>query len=402
MAVYKYQAYNTEGQLNRGKVEASNQHSAVEELKSMNLWAIKLMKQGQNIFTKEITLGAPKVSTQHFAVFCRQFATLHKSGVNTLGAIVVLSEQTESKPFKRVLHAVASEMRRGIQFSDAAALHPSVFSVIFINMVRAGELSGNLDEILNRLATFYEKEHATREKVKSALIYPAVMLVLIVLVVIFLMIFVIPSFVENFKSMGIELPLPTIIVMGISDFVIDFWYLAVLILLTPIVLYIVLNKTEEGKYSIDYAKLRMPVFGTLIQKQAIARFSRTFSSLYASGIPMLQTMTILSKVAGNEVIGKLLLESREGLKNGDSIALPFYKSWAIPSMVVQMLAIGERTGALDTMLSKVADFYEDEVDRLADRLKSLMEPLMVLLLAGVVGGIVLAIVMPTFAMIESM
>jgi type IV pilus assembly protein PilC len=401
MAKFKYQTVDNYGNYEKGILEAPSFQLAMDALKSDKVWVLQLIEQGKSLLTREISFGGPKVKTEHFTVFCRQLSTMYKSGVNLVEAVVVLGEQTESKPFKKVLKEVADEMQRGTQFSVAAAKYPTVFSTIFINMIVAGEASGNLDEMLNRLATFFEKEYYTREKVKSAMVYPIIMGVVTVMVVTLMMTFVIPKFVANFEAMGIELPLPTRIVIHISDFMKLYWYLVPLILILPNLIVRTMKKTPKGLYIWDYMRLKIPVFGKLSHKQSIARFSRTFSSLYGAAIPMLQTMTIVSSVVGNEVIAKLILQSREGIKGGQSIAEPFRDSWVFPPMVVQMLAIGEKSGALDSMLEKVAEFYETDVDTMSDRLKSLLEPLMILGLSGIVGGIVLAVMLPTFKMMQN-
>jgi type IV pilus assembly protein PilC len=401
MAKFKYLTVDNYGNYEKGILEAQSFQLAMDELKSDKVWILQLLEQGKSFLTRELSFGGPKVKTEHFTVFCRQLSTMYNAGVNLVEAVVVLGEQTESKPFKKVLKEVAAEMQRGTQFSVAVANHPTVFTTIFINMIVAGEASGNLDEMLNRLATFFEKEYYTREKVKSAMVYPIIMGVVTIMVVTLMMTFVIPKFVANFDAMGIELPLPTRIVIHISDFMKSFWFLVPLILMLPNLIIRAMKKTAKGLYTWDYIRLKIPVFGKLSHKQSIARFSRTFSSLYGAAIPMLQTMSIVSSVVGNEVIAKVILQSREGIIAGQSIAEPFRESWLFPPMVVQMLAIGEKSGALDSMLEKVADFYEADVDTMSDRLKALLEPLMILGLSGIVGGIVLAVMLPTFKMMQN-
>jgi len=404
MPKFRYRAVNVNGQWSKGVLEAASFGQASEELKGQGLWITELFDVQTSILHKDIDdfLGGPKVKTQHFTVFCRQLSTMYKSGVNMVDGVRILSDQTESKPFRKVLLSVSEDMRKGTQFSIAASAYPSVFSSVFINMIKAGEASGNLDEMLERLAVFYEKEYYTKEKVKSAMIYPIIMSVVMTFVIIFMMIFVIPKYVENFQSMGLELPLPTRIVVWMSHFVTNYWYIVFIGLFIPNLLVKLIARTEKGQYQIDYWKLRIPVFGKLWHKQAIARFARTFSSLFAAAIPMMQSLTIVSNVVDNKPIGQLIADSREGIRSGNSMADPFQNSWLFPPMVVQMMTIGEKTGALDTMLEKVADFYESDVDAMADRLKSLLEPLMILVISGVVGGIVMAILMPTFKLMEGL
>ncbi|MDF2960946.1 MAG: type secretion system protein [Paenibacillus sp.] len=400
MPKFIYKAVDDYGNYSKGALEAASFQQAMEELKGKGLWILDLIDRNSSILHKEINFGGPKVKTEHFTVFCRQLSTLYKSGVNMVESVRILGEQTESNVFKKILTEVSEEMKRGTQFSVAVASYPTVFTTVFISMIRAGEASGNLDDMLDRLAVFFEKEYYTREKVKSAMIYPIMMGIITVLVVSLMMTFVIPRFVANFEAMGIPLPLPTRIVIHISEFIQQYWFTIPIFILAPGLIINAMKRTKKGLYYWDFIRLKIPVFGKLAHKQSIARFSRTFSSLFAAAIPMLQAMTIVSSVVGNEVIGKVILESRDGLRSGNPIAEPFQNTWLFPPMVVQMLAIGERTGSLDSMLEKVADFYEADVDAMADRLKSLLEPLMIVALSGIVGGIVLAIMLPTFKLME--
>ncbi len=401
MPKFRFVTVDQAGRQHKGTLESASFQTAMEELKARDLWILELFDAATSILSRELKFGAPKVKTEIFTVFCRQLATMYKAGISLVEAVRILGEQTESKTFKKILVDVAEEMQRGTQFSVASGSHPSIFSTVFISMVRAGEASGNLDEMLDRLAKFFEKEHNTKEKVKSAMIYPTIMGVMASVVVTIMMIFVIPKFVANFEAMGIELPLPTKVVIAISEWIQLYWYLVPFMLITPKLLVRLLKKHPKGYYAIDYLKLKVPVFGKLQHKQAIARFSRTFSSLFAAAIPLLQAMTIVAKVVDNVVIAKIIEESREGLRSGQSIAEPFRKTWIFPPMVVQMMAIGEKSGSLDSMLEKVADFYENDVDTMADRLKSLLEPLMIVFLTLIVGGIVLSIMLPMFKLMEN-
>lgn len=403
MPKFIYKAVDDYGHYFKGTLEAQTFQQAVEELKGKGLWVLHLMDRSQSLLHKELTLGGgPKVKNEEFTVFCRQLATLYKAGISLVEAVRVLGKQTQSKVFRKILTEISEEMQRGTQFSVAAANYPSVFTGIFVNMIRAGEASGNLDEMLTRVAVFYEKEYYTKQKVASAMVYPAIMGIVTVIVVIILMTFVVPRLVGNFQSMGLELPLPTKIVIAISAWMKANWYLVLLFLFIPPIVLNLVKKSKKGVYYLDYIKLKIPVFGKLWQKQSLARFSRTFCSLFAAAIPMLQMMTIVSSVVGNEVVAKLIRESREGIRAGSSIADPFQDSWLFPPMVVQMLQVGERTGALDTMLEKVADFYEADVDAMSDRLKALLEPIMILILAVIVGGIVLAVMLPSFKLMGNL
>lgn len=401
MPKFRYVTVDQTGRQHKGTFESASFQTAMEELRAKDLWIIELFDIATNIMSRELKFGAPKVKTEIFTVFCRQLATMYKAGISLVEAVRILGEQTQGKSFKKILVEVVEEMQRGTQFSVAAGSHPSIFGTVFISMVRAGEASGNLDEMLERLAKFFEKEHNTKEKVKSAMIYPVIMGVMAIVVVTIMMIFVIPKFVANFEAMGIELPLPTKVVISISGWIQTYWFFVPVIMFMPSLLVKLIKKYPKGYYAIDYLKLKVPVFGELQHKQAIARFSRTFSSLFAAAIPMLQAMTIVAKVVDNVVIAKIIEESREGLRSGQSIAEPFRRTWLFPPMVVQMMATGEKSGSLDSMLEKVADFYENDVDTMADRLKSLLEPLMIVFLTLIVGGIVLSIMLPMFKIMEN-
>jgi type IV pilus assembly protein PilC len=398
---FKYRAVDNQGLLHTGILESNNYDAAMHELKERELWILDLFDLSKSLLYREISLGKPKVKVKHFTVFCRQLATLYKSGVSLVEAVRTLSAQTESKTLKKVLKGVSDDMAQGMQFSVACAAYPWIFNTIFVNMVRAGEASGTLDGMLDRLAVMFEKEYVTREKIKSAMVYPLIMGATTILVVTLLLVFVVPMYVDSFASMGLELPLITRIVVAVSHFVVQSWYLLPIFFFAPIITLNLLSKNPKGSYWLDLVKLKLPVFGTLAHKQSIARFCRTFSSLYAAAVPMLQIMDITANVVGNKVIGKVVRDSREELRSGQSIAKPFQDSWTFPPMVVHMLVVGEQTGALDSMMEKVADFYETDVDMMADRLKSLLEPLMILALSGIVGTIVLAVMLPSFKLMEN-
>lgn len=402
MPKYRYKAFSPGGKRLTGMIEATSEQIAIERLSEKQIWASSLKDMSKSILYRDIELGGPKVKTEHFTIFCRQLATMCRSGISLVEAVRILSEQSPGKPFRKVLAEITAEMEGGTAFSVAVADHPTVFTPVFVNMVRAGEAGGNLDEMLERLAVFFEKERATREKVKSAMVYPVIMLIIMVLVVTFMMLFVIPRYVESFAMIDIELPLPTVIVMGISAWMQTYWYGVLVLLALPMLLLRLIRSNEQASRQLDYWKLKVPVFGKLWHKQAIARFSRTFSSLYVAAIPILPSLTIVSHVVGNAAIGKVIADIRDEVRSGNSIAETLQATWLFPPMVVQMIAVGERSGSLDSMLEKVADFYEADVDTIADRLKVLLEPLMIVALTSVVGLIVLAVLMPSFKLMQNM
>ncbi|QDQ01894.1 type II secretion system F family protein [Lysinibacillus fusiformis] len=401
MTVFRYNGRTRTGAQKKGTIEAPNKKIAIEKLRAQGINA-RDIQESNSILHKDIAFGT-KVKHQDFVIYCRQYATLIRAGVSVVEATHILGEQTRSKPLKRALMQVEEDIRSGTSFSDASAKHPKVFPVLFINMMRAGEATGNIDDTLDRLAGTLEKQYNIKKKIQSAMTYPAVLSVLTLVVGMFLMVFIVPTFMDAFKDMDLEMPLITIIVVGISDWLIEFWYIVILALLVLVLGFNFLYKNnKEFHYTVNVMMLRMPVFGQLLQKDVIARMTRTLATLFSSSVPILQALTIVEKVAGNPVIGKVMLEARDNLEKGGTLSEPLEKSWLFPPLVTQMTSIGERTGSLDYMLEKIADFYEDEVDRAVDTLKSLVEPLMIVVLALVVGVIVAAIFLPMFELYENM
>ncbi|MCE5168144.1 type II secretion system F family protein [Paenibacillus profundus] len=402
MPDFHFQAIDEYGVFRRGVVKTSTKKQAAEQLQARNWWVTKLEDRKGHWLHRDIALGGPRVKVGEMTVFCRQFATMVRAGIPLAESIRILAEQTGNKPFGEVLQQVLEDLESGTSLSQAAERYPGVFSQMFVNMVKAGEASGKLDEMLERLAVFYEKEHQTREKVKSAMIYPIIMLIMTIVVVTVLMIFVIPKLVYSFTTMDIELPLPTRIVMAVSEFMQHYSYIVIPVMALLPFLWMFLKKLPRLKYPWDMAKLRMPVFGTLQQKQALARFTRTFASLFGAAIPIVDTLTIAARVTGNEVYGRIIRDAREDIKSGQSLTETFSEHAWFPPMLVQMMAVGERTGNLDEMMEKVADFYERDVETMSDRLKAMLEPLMIVVLAVVVGFIVLAVMLPSFKLMDNL
>lgn len=394
MARFKYSGRTRTGKKN-GILHADSKREAMEKLRHDGVRVIEIEEVPENIFTKDIVIGNP-VKLQHLVIFLKQFSTLLSAGVSVVEATKILAEQTDSKPLAKALQKVEVEIRAGNPLSKALAKHEEIFESLIINMVHAGEISGTLDETLNRLSIHYEKQHRTRQKVISAFSYPIFVGIIAIAVVIFLLIGVVPTFVSLFADVGGELPAITQFVLNSSNFVRKFWYLLMLI---PVLIWftiITMRKKPETKYYLDLIILRMPIFGSIFQKSVLARFTLTFSSMFSSSVPILQALSMLEKLVENEVIARVIKESRQSLEQGKSLTEPMKKHWAFPPLVSQMIAIGEETGSLDVMLEKVADFYEAEVEAATDRLKSLIEPIMIVLLAGLVGTIVTAIMVPMF------
>ncbi|MGJ9383066.1 type II secretion system F family protein [Salipaludibacillus sp. CF4.18] len=395
MAQFKYEGKLKNGTKKQGVVLGQTRRQAIQKLRAQGVAQASLTEVAPSLLNKEISLGNP-VKLQDFVLFLRQFATLLKSGVSLLDTTMILSKQTDSKVLGRALAQIADELLTGKAFSDAASEHKKVFPPIFLNMVRAGEVSGSLDETLEQLALQFEKQHETRQKVKAALAYPAIVGVVAIGVVIFLLSSVVPTFASMLSDVGGELPSITLFVLGASDFVSGFWWLLILLLVMLIVCLWAVQQTPKTKYYYDYALLKMPIFGSLLQKAALARMSRTLSTLFYSSVPVLQSMQIVEKVVENEVISQSLKQSREALERGQKLTTPMKEHWVYPPLVIQMISIGEETGALDDMLVKIADFYEKEVEYATDKLKALIEPVMIILLAVVVGTIVISIMVPMF------
>ncbi|MBE4908153.1 type II secretion system F family protein [Bacillus luteolus] len=394
MPKFRYQGRDKKGKKS-GIITGPSKRDVIGKLQETGIRVIEIQEVPETLLTKEIIIGNP-VKLQDFVIFMRQFSTLLKAGVSVVESTRILSAQTESKQLRRVLVEIEADLREGNPLSTAASRHKKIFSPMFISMVKAGEAGGNMDETLDRLAVHYEKQHRTRQKIVSALAYPITVAIIAAIVVMFLLVAVVPTFVDMFAGFGAELPAITQFVLNASAFMQKMWWLIILVALALYGGFLVLRNDKKGKYFIDYFSLRMPIFGNMLQKAALARMTRTLSSLFSSAVPILQALTIVEDVVDNEVITKVIRESRDSLERGQSLTEPMRRHWAFPPLVTQMIAIGEETGSLDEMLGKVADFYEAEVESSTDRLKSLIEPLMIVLLAGIVGTIVTSILVPMF------
>lgn len=396
MARFKYDGRDAKSKRS-GVVVAVNKREAALKLKSQGIRVTNLTEQAETVLTREIHLGKPIKRTQ-FIMFLRQFSTLLRAGVTIVESIRILSLQVETKPFQKILVSIGDDLRSGGALSDALMKHPKAFEPLVINMIKAGEMSGTVDDSLDRLAEHYEKAHMTKQKVISAMSYPIVVGIVAIGVVIFLLTFVVPMFVDLFASVGGELPWLTQFVLKASEFMVSYWYVFILLVAAIVVGIFMMRSNKEGKYMLDSFLLRIPIFGDLMKKSALSTLTRTLSSLFASSVPILQALSMTEKIVENEVISRVVGESRQSLERGGSLTEPMAGHWAFPPLIPHMIAIGEQTGSLDAMLGKVADFYEKEVDASTDRLKALIEPLMIVLLAGLVGTIVLSILLPMFSL----
>jgi type IV pilus assembly protein PilC len=394
MARFKYSGRDKSGTKN-GVAQGSSKRDVMQKLRESGIRIIEIEEIPESLLTKDISIGNP-VKLQHFVVYLRQFATLLKAGVSVVDATRILAEQTDSKPLKKALLDMEVELMEGNPLSVAAFKYQKIFTPLFINMIKAGEIGGNMDETLERLADHFEKQHHTKQKITSALAYPLTVGFIAVLAVIFLLVKVVPTFVAMFQDFDAELPAITRFVLGASEWMQSFWWIIILFGIALAILLQLLKSNKESRYYLDYLILRVPIFGKLLQKSFLARMTRTMSSLFASSVPVLQAMSIVENVVGNEVIAKVIKDSRNSLEKGNSLTEPMKKHWAFPPLITQMISIGEKTGSLDEMLGKVADFYEKEVDTGTDQLKSLIEPLMIVILAALVGTIVTSIMVPMF------
>lgn len=401
MAIFQYEGRTVKGKKKNGRITASNQKEAILELKKSGIMIHRIEEKPENLLNKDLAINinlTRGVRLKDFVIYLRQFATLLRAGVSITESTSILAQQTESKTLKLALLQVEEDLRSGIPLSESASKHPKVFPNMYINLVAAGEASGKIDESLDELADYYEKQHHLRQKVKAAMTYPIIISVLATGVIIFLLAKVVPTFVSMFDDLGAELPLITRIVIGTSNFMQSFWWIFILLFIAFYVGIVTIKSKSTSKFYLDYVILKMPLFGKLMQKASIAKMTRTLSSLFQSSVPIIKSVTIAEKVVDNEVIAGVLKDARKALEGGESLATPMHKHWVFPPLVTQMIVIGEKTGALDSMLGKVADFYEAEVENTTEQLKALIEPLMIMIIGAVVGTIVIAIMVPMFQM----
>ena len=397
MPIYKWEGKTVKGLIKKGETEAPNESTIRIHLRQQNIIPTKIVAKG-----KEIKIQLPffkkKVHQRSIAVFTRQLATMIDAGLPLVQSLEILSSQQDNKAFQNIIRDIKEDVEGGSTFAGALKKHPLTFNDLYTNLVVAGEEGGILDNILTRLANYIEKAEALKKKVKSALVYPTTIVGVAVIVVGILMIFVIPVFETMFKSAGQNLPLPTLIVLTLSKMIKKY----VIIMIPAVILFFYLFKkyyqTENGRGMIDHLLLKLPVFGQLFQKISVARFSRTLGTLVSSGVPILDGLNIVSKTSGNKTVETAILNARASIREGETIAEPLGRSGIFPPMVIQMISVGESTGALDNMLSKIADFYEDEVDVAVGNLTSLLEPFLMVFLGVVIGGVVISMYLPIFNM----
>ncbi len=400
MPSFSYKAKMLSGSLTEGKVEAKDKRSALEQIRAQKLTPLEVNEASQSfadLFSK-INFLKPSVKPKELVLFSRQLSTLVSAGVPLVQGLTILEEQVETKVFREIIHNIREDIEAGQSITDALAKHPRTFEELYVSMIKAGEVGGILDVILERLSSYLEAAEDLKGKVKSAMMYPLVVSTIAAGVTIFLLIFVIPTFQKIFEGFGAELPGITQMVINASDFLKKFWYL---VIISPIVLVVgmkYLRRSETGKLITDRIVLKLPIFGIIMKKVAVAKFTRTLSTLIKSGVPILQALETVAKTAGNKVIEIAVMTSRESIKEGERIATPLRKAQVFPPMVVQMVSIGEETGNLDSMLAKIADFYDSEVDAAVKALTSMIEPLIIVAMGLVIGFIVIAMFLPMFSL----
>jgi type IV pilus assembly protein PilC len=392
MASFSYTARALNGELKTATIDAASREEAVAQLRRQRLTVVKVDEE-----SKRQKPGGGRIKMRDIVIFTRQFSTMINSGLPLVQALDILAKQSENKTLQEVTRAVVFDVESGHTVADALRKHPKAFNDLYVNMVAAGEAGGILDTILMRLAVFMEKNDVLIRKVKGAMIYPAVIMSVAGIAITVLLIFVIPVFENMFGSVGLALPLPTRIVIGVSKFLRGFGGLATVVGIIA-GFFGIKNyyKTNDGKLVIDRALLKFPILGDVLRKSAVSRFTRTLGTLISSGVSILDGLEITAKTAGNRVIQDAIMASRSSIAGGDTIAAPLAKSQVFPPMVISMIAVGESTGGLDEMLSKIADFYDEEVDAAVSGLLSLLEPVMIVFLGVVVGGMVIAMYLPIF------
>jgi len=397
MPIYLWQGQDRKGAIQKGEIEATDETAVNAQLRRMRIKPTKIKKKPKDLF-ENVSFLQPKIHTSDVVVFARQFATMINAGLPLIQCLDILQSQQENKTFKKLLKETKEKVEGGSTLADALGKYPGTFDNLFVNMVAAGETGGILDTILDRLSSYMEKALKLKKQVKSAMTYPIIVLIIAALVVGVILIFVIPVFEKMFADFGGALPLPTQIVIVLSDFAKS----NVLYMIGALIVFSFVFKrfyaSEKGRALIDNLMLKLPVFGTLLRKVAVAKFTRTLGTMVSSGVPILDALNITAKTAGNKTVETAIYSVRKAISEGQTMANPLAESGVFPSMVCQMVAVGESTGALDSMLEKIADYYDDEVDSAVDNLTSMIEPFMMVFLGVTIGGLVISMYLPIFKM----
>jgi type IV pilus assembly protein PilC len=397
MPTFVWKGRSLAGEVQSGELSYGRQEEALEFLRKKRIVVSSLREKPRGFSLPKFGGG---VGTKDLAIFTRQFATMIAAGLPLVQCLDILAKQTSNQRFAKAIGEVTRDVEAGSTLADALGKHRGIFDDLFRNMVAAGEAGGILDDILARLATYIEKADALKRKVKGAMVYPAVVLSVCVGASVFMLIFIIPTFAKMFSDFGGELPLPTKIVLVMSNVLQRFWWVGVGAIVAAVVALKRYYKTDVGEKHIDALMLRIPALGDVLLKGSVARFTRTLGTLISSGVPILSGLEITARTSGNRILSDAIMSARTSIREGETVAAPLKESGVFPPMVVQMISVGEQTGALDEMLTKIATFYEAEVDQAVDNLTSIIEPVMIVLMGGIVGGMVVAMYLPMFKLIN--
>jgi len=397
MAVFVWEAETKRGEVKKGEMDAADEAVVRGLLRRQGLKSINVKKKPKDLL-EYLPFLKQKVKEKDVVVFARIFATMINAGLPLIQCLDLLAQQEQNKTFAKIITTVKEDIEGGSTLHDALKKHPRVFDELFVNLVAAGESGGILDVILNRLSNYMEKAMKLKARVKSAMTYPAIVLFVAMAVVALLLVYVIPVFKKLFEGMGGQLPGPTQLLINVSEFTQSYFLFMIGFLIVLVYIFRRYYRTEKGRRTIDALVLKAPVFGPLIKKVAVAKFTRTLSTMLGSGVPILEGLSIVSKTAGNVIVENAIMKTRQSISEGRTIAEPLAETDIFPSMVVQMIAVGEATGALDAMLAKIADFYDDEVDTAVGALTTMLEPFMMVFLGVVVGGMIICMYLPIFKM----
>ena len=386
------------GEILSGELAAENKQELINQLRRRRILITSVAPK--TAANREIRLRKPRVTTKELSVFTRQFATMINAGLPLVQCLSILAQQADNPFFKRKIAEVMTDVETGMTLAEAMGKHPNVFSRLYVNMVEAGESGGVLDNIFARLAVYLEKAEALKRKVKGAMTYPAIVCFVAVGATTFMLLFIIPTFAKMFSDFGGELPTPTKIVLGLSHFMRSWWWLMAGAVVGAVLGVKSYYKKEQGRKTLDRLMLRSPVLGNVIRKASVARFTRTLGTLISSGVPILEGLEITARTAGNAVVEEAILKTRGSISEGNTISEPLKSCDVFPPMVTQMVAVGEETGALDEMLSKIADFYEAEVDAAVEAMTAVIEPAMIIIMGVLVGGMLVAMYLPMFKLVS--
>ncbi|MBK5251162.1 MAG: type II secretion system F family protein [Peptostreptococcaceae bacterium] len=399
MSNYNYTGRNLSGETINGTITATSSENALQLIRKQNIYPIKINPESKRDLTINLSF-VEKVKSKDLSFFCRQFYAMLDAGIPLVESLDLLKKQTSNKRLKSAIEFVFEEVQKGSILSRSMKKQSDVFPDILVYMVETGEISGQLDMVMGRMADHFEKETKLQSKVKNAMLYPIIVSLVALCVIFFLITYVLPSFVDMFTGFGAQLPLPTRILLGVSSIFRNYWYLLLGTIIFMIYTFKKYGKTEKGRYKIDYLKLKIPIFGDVNSKVATSRFSRTLASLLVSGINIIEAMEIVQKVIGNAVISKGINQSMDSIRKGGGIAGPLSDLNVFPMVLISMIKVGEESGSIDTMLSKTADFYDEEVDSAVEKMTTMLEPMIIVVLALVVGMIILAVITPMFDMYQ--